>query len=77
MADGSVARPGVLPWIEGVGPDPARTLRDTNPGADEAWSWVTPAATVPAGSYLIRVEAYRVSAALHYAQHTEGVYVDR
>jgi hypothetical protein len=77
LRDGSSARPGVMPWIDGVGPDPARVLTDASPGEDESFVWGTPAADVPAGSYLLRVEAYRSEESLHYAQHVEKIHVDR
>jgi hypothetical protein len=77
MMDGQPVQPGVVPWIEGVGPDPARTVTDQNVGADEVFTWDTPAADFPEGSYLIRVEGYRASESLHYAHHMEKIYVKR
>ncbi len=71
------AEPGVLPWVEGVGPDPARTRADQTPAGDEAWVWETPASRFPEGTYLLRVDAFRRSEALHYSQHMEKIYVNR
>ena len=77
MRDGSLATPGTMPWIEGVGPDPARVLRDVHPGANETWTWATPRATFPQGTYRVCVESYRASESLHYSQHVEKIYVNR
>jgi len=77
MRDGSAAEPGVMPWIEGSGPDPARTQPDLLAGAEEVWTWTTPPDDFPEGSYLIRIEAYRASETLHYAHHQEKIYVER
>ncbi|MDJ0520709.1 MAG: hypothetical protein QNJ90_01400 [Planctomycetota bacterium] len=77
MLDDSRAEPGVLPWIEGVGPDPAKVLTDMNLGADESWSWPTPSTSFPEGSYVIRIEGYRASESLHFVQHMEKIYVKR
>jgi hypothetical protein len=77
MRDGSAAEPGRMPWTPGVGPDPARTLADVVAGGDESFVWATPAASFPEGSYLVRIEAYRASEALHYSQHVEKIYVER
>ena len=65
------------PWVEGVGPDPARTQGDMSPGAEEVWTWSTPREDFPEGSYLIRVESHRASESLHYAHHQEKIYVER
>jgi type II secretory pathway pseudopilin PulG len=67
---------GVLPWIAGVGPDPVRTVDDAGPG-DEVYTWNTPAATYPEGTYLVRIEAFRRNEALHYSNHQEKIYVNR
>lgn len=77
VRDDLPATPGVVPWTAGVGPDPNRTLDDQNAGADETFVWSTPAAQFPEGSYLLRVEAYRQSESLHYAQHMEKIFVSR
>ncbi len=77
MMDDSVAELGQIPWIEGVGPDPAKTLVDQSNGADETWVWNTPAAKFPQGSYLVRIEGYRASESLHYCHHVEKIYVNR
>ena len=46
-------------------------------GADEAFTWTVPAISFPEGSYLIRVEAYRTGARLHYSYHEEKVFLNR
>jgi hypothetical protein len=67
--DDAPAQPGVRPA--------AVYLRaDTGPG-QESWTWPVPAASFPAGSYLIRIEAYRQNQALHYSQHQVKVYIER
>ena len=75
MLDDKSATPGVLPMKNGVA-DPARTLSDVNAG-DETFSWSTPATKIPDGSIMVRIEAYRKTEPLHYAQHMTKVYVDR
>ncbi|MDJ0974996.1 MAG: prepilin-type N-terminal cleavage/methylation domain-containing protein [Planctomycetota bacterium] len=77
MTDNTEATPGEMPWIEGTGPDPAKTVADGNNGGDESWIWSTPAAGFPEGSYLIRIEGYRNTESLHYVQHMEKIYVNR
>ena len=78
MRDDSAAAPGVIPWDDANNqPDPARVLADANNGGDESWMWPTPLANFPEGSYLIRIETYRASEALHYSQHMEKIYVNR
>ncbi len=57
--------------------DPAHRVADGNPKAPETYTWSTPAARFPQGSYLLRVEAYREGQALHYSQHTTQCYIDR
>ncbi len=68
--------PGVLPWIAGVGPDPARTKSDAATG-NETYVWPTPVASFPEGTYMLRVEGYRRNEALHYVSHQEKIYVNR
>ena len=77
MLDGGAVELGRMPWIEGVGRDPAKTLTDQDPGGDETFDWSTPAAAFPQGSYLIRIEAFRQDEALHYTQHMEKIHVNR
>ncbi|MDJ0522725.1 MAG: prepilin-type N-terminal cleavage/methylation domain-containing protein [Planctomycetota bacterium] len=77
MLDDQPATPGTLPWISGVGPDPAKTLEDLTPNDDETYVWSTPASKFPEGTYVIRIEAYRTTETLHYAQHMEKIYVNR
>ncbi len=77
MLDDEEAIPGTVPWITGTGPDPAKTLQDLTPNDDETFTWNTPASSFPEGSYMIRVEAYRQTESLHYAQHMEKIFVNR
>ena len=76
MKDGSPATPGVLPWITGVGPDPVKTIPDAGVG-NQTYLWPTPKALFPEGTYLIRVDAFRRTEALHFAYHMEKIYVNR
>ena len=69
--------PGTLPWIDGVGPNPARTLGDANAAGDEVLVWDTPATRFPEGTYVVRVEGYRASETLHFSHHQERIYVNR
>lgn len=77
MRDDSEATPGEIPWIDGTGPDPAKTVSDTGAGGEETWVWSTPSGKIPEGSYVIRIEGYRSSESLHYSQHQEKIYVNR
>ncbi|MDA1193669.1 MAG: prepilin-type N-terminal cleavage/methylation domain-containing protein [Planctomycetota bacterium] len=77
MLNGEAVTPGRVPWIEGVGRDPDQTLVDAVPGGDESFTWNTPADEFPQGSYLIRIEGFRLDEALHYTQHMEKIYVNR
>ncbi len=77
MRTDETTMPGELDWIEGSGPDPAKTVSDWNAGADETYTWSTPPESFPEGSYLIRVEAYRRDRGRHYARHEEKIYVER
>ncbi len=77
MMNDAPVESGRIPWIEGVGPDPAHTLTDLNPGGNELYTWSVPAASFPQGSYLIRIEAFRLDEPLHYTQHMEKIYVNR
>ncbi|MDF1699805.1 MAG: hypothetical protein P1V36_01405, partial [Planctomycetota bacterium] len=74
--DGEPVTPGTLPWIEGSGRDPDQTLLDLAAG-DETYTWSVPASSFPQGSYLIRIEGFRLDEALHYTQHMEKIYVNR
>ena len=76
MKDGTSASPGTLPLNAAQVADPAKTVADAVAG-DEAWSWTTPAATFPEGTYILRLEAYRKSEPLHFAYHQEKIYVNR
>ena len=77
MTNSAPATLGEMPWIDGVGPDPATVLADASPGADETWTWPTPEDEFPDGSYLLRIEGYRASEGLHYVHHQEKIYVKR
>ena len=57
--------------------NPAHVVTDWNPGAPETYTWSTPAAKFPKGSYLLRVEAYRSGQSLHYSHHMTQCYIDR
>jgi len=70
IVDDSAAIPGERPRHAGV------LVADQQTGP-EVYHWETPEAAVPAGSYLIRVEAYRQGEELHVAHHTEKIFVDR
>jgi Tfp pilus assembly protein PilV len=70
LQDNSPATPGVLPA-------PALCVADAVPGGDETYVWPTPSSSFPAGTYRLRVEAYRIGAKLHYSFHEERIYVSR
>ncbi|MHC4473183.1 MAG: hypothetical protein ACYS99_19740, partial [Planctomycetota bacterium] len=70
MLDDSDATPGVPPPAELL-------LEDLNAGADEMYSWATPQASFPRGTYVLRIEAYRVGSRLHYSYHQERVFISR
>ena len=57
--------------------NPAYRVTDWNPKAPEIFTWSTPAAKFPRGSYLLRVEAYRAGQSLHYSHHMAQCYIDR
>ena len=65
----SIATPGRLPAA-------ALLLVDQGTGPEQ-YDWPTPAAKFPEGSYLIRIEVFRSMESLHYAHHTEKIYIDR
>lgn len=77
LLDDSPAQPGELPRSANGAVDASRTFTDRVAGGDESFAWSTPLSLVPRGIYLIRIEAYRASEPLHYAQHQEKIYVDR
>lgn len=56
--------------------DPTYLVADSGGGA-ETYTWTTPSATFPEGSYLLRVETYRTNQALHYSQHQVKVFIAR
>jgi len=54
---------------------PARGRRGRR--ADETFRWATPPGRFPAGTYRVRIEAYRTAALLHYSFHEERIYINR
>jgi hypothetical protein len=70
VLDDSVVEPNVRPA------DNALLLSDFTAGP-EVHVWPTPSATFPAGSYFVRVEAYRRDQTLHYSYHQRKIFVDR
>lgn len=62
--------------VPGVRPPAAQLLTDQGTG-DEVFDWITPGAKFKQGSYLIRIEVYRSTEVLHFAHHTEKIYIDR
>ncbi|MCB9876643.1 MAG: hypothetical protein H6835_03485 [Planctomycetes bacterium] len=56
--------------------DPLVTLSDAGAG-QESFTWSTPSAAFPAGSYLLRVECYRDGAQVHYSWHQNRIYIQR
>ena len=77
LLDESPAQLGEMPRNAAGEPDPARTLADRSPGAEETWLWDTPAGSFPKGSYKVRIEVHRQGERSHYAMHMEKIYVDR
>jgi len=71
VQDDSLAKPGELPA------DVAYQIPDWNANADELYMWDTPAATIPSGTYIIRVEVHRTNQALHYSVHQVQVFIQR
>ena len=70
MQDDSETRIGQAP------DDPLVTLSDAGAG-QESFTWSTPSAAFPAGSYLLRVECYRDGAQVHYSWHQNRIYIQR
>ncbi len=68
VADGS-------PATLGEAPGPAQEFVDQGTG-DETFVWDV-SSGYPEGSYLLRVECYRVGAACHHAAHQTRVYIQR
>ena len=69
MQDNSAATPGTRPT------NPGNLISAA--GAAMSYTWATPAATFPQGTYLIRVEGYRDDLPLHYAYHQYRAFVRR
>ncbi|MFT4513597.1 MAG: hypothetical protein ACI91B_002301 [Planctomycetota bacterium] len=44
---------------------------------DETFTWDTPVANFPEGSYLLRIECYRDGAQTHYAWHQTKIFIQR
>jgi hypothetical protein len=59
-----------------TGPFAAYLLLDQDSG-NESFSWATPAGLFPESSYLIRIETYRDTKALHTSSHMEKIFIDR
>ena len=76
-ADNQVdANSGYLPKSPAVGADAVRA--DLVSGGDESFNWdVSDTDMFPQGTYLVRVEAFRNSLPMHYAQHMEKIYINR
>jgi hypothetical protein len=70
LLDDSPATLGVRPEVPGL------LIPDKQIGP-ETYTWPTPEVDVPGGSYLIRIEAYRTGEELHFAHHTEKIYIER
>ena len=70
VQDGSPATPGVRPTLS--------TYRVSDFGVgDESYTWSTPSASFPEGSYVIRIDGYRVGSNLHYSYHQAKIYIHR
>jgi hypothetical protein len=59
-----------------TGPFASYMLLDQQAG-NETFSWATPSGLFPEASYLIRIEVYRETKALHSACHMEKIFIDR
>jgi hypothetical protein len=70
MIDDSVANPGTKPE------DASVRFADEGTG-QEKWVWSVDPEVFKEGSYLIRIDTYRQGEILHYAQHSEKIYIDR
>ena len=70
MQDGSPATPGVKPTS-------SAHLEPDGGAGPESYNWSTPASQFPEGSYLLRIEAYRVNQELHYSQHQVKIFISR
>jgi len=70
MLDGSLATPGTKPSNSSY-------LFEDNGTGSETWVWSVGSGTFTEGSYLIRIDTYRKGEILHYAQHSEKIYIDR
>ncbi len=71
MQDDSAAIPGRRPA------DTSLLLTDQNDGANETYAWSTPSPSIPEGSYIIRLEAWRVGSSLHMSYHQERIFIGR
>jgi hypothetical protein len=70
VQDDSPATPGTPPLAVSL------LVADSGPG-DETITWATPAASFPAGIYLLRIEAYRDGQALGYSHHQVKLFLSR
>lgn len=70
MMDNSNATPG--------SPKESLLRTDWFPNGSESYSWnVYNTEKFPEGTYLIRVEAYRMSVSCHYSYHIQMIYINR
>jgi hypothetical protein len=69
VQDDSVATPGERP-------DATYLVPDSSIGA-ETYSWSVPAAQFPEGSYLLRIDCFRIGAQVHYSFHKTKIFIQR
>lgn len=70
VQDDSIASIGARP------DDNMYLIADAGTG-DETYNWGVPSASFPEGSYLLRVECYRLGAQVHYAWHQNKIFIQR
>ncbi|MEM7201241.1 MAG: prepilin-type N-terminal cleavage/methylation domain-containing protein [Planctomycetota bacterium] len=70
VQDSALAEAGTPPT------NPLHIVTDKGLGA-ETVTWSTPKTNFPEGSYLVRVEAYRLGQSLHYSQHQVKIFIAR
>ncbi len=64
------------PVLPGTRASGGQLLVDFGSGP-ETYIWSTPSSTFPSGSYVIRIEAYRLGQEMHYAHHQRKVFIQR
>jgi len=70
MVDDSAATPGV--------PNKTLWVADTATGVNESYLWdVSNVGSFGEGSYLVMLEAYRMTQDLHYAYHRQKIFINR